>query len=362
MTNSNNTATPGQPAGKLRVVHYVNQFFGSLGGEDQAHIGPQVKEGPTGPGRAIQGLLGDRGRVVATAICGDNYFAENMESAAGEIVRLIRPYQPDMVIAGPAFEAGRYGIACGAVCRAVQEQLQIPAVAGMYEENPGVDLFHKEVYIVSTGNSVRTMNESLNRMVNLALRLAAGQKIGPPLEEGYFPRGIIMNEMTERTGAERAVAMLLDKLQGKPVVSEVMQPKFAPVELAPPVNDLSSATIALVTDGGLVPRGNPDKLESNTSTRFGKYSIRDVQSLRAENYDVNHGGYDGVFIRQDPNRLVPVDVLRDLEKEKVIGKLFDFFYTTAGVSTTVESSKRMGRAIGADLKAQGVSAVILTST
>lgn len=354
--------SPDHPDKILRVVHYVNQFFGGIGGEDQAHVGPQIKEGPVGPGRAIQGLLGGRDQVVATAICGDNYFAENMEKAAADIVRLIRPYRPDVVIAGPAFEAGRYGISCGAVCQEVQKQLHIPAVTGMYEENPGVDLFHKEAYIVISGNSVMSMNESLKKMVNLALKLAAGQRIGRPSEEGYVPRGLIVNELAERTGAERAVDMLLDKLQGRPVVSEVTQPKFAPVELAPAIDDLSSATIALVTDGGLVPRGNPDRIESGGATKFGKYSIRDVRALKPEDYDVNHGGYDGVFIRQDPNRLVPVDVLRELEAERKIGRLFDFYYTTAGVSTTIESSKRMGRAIGLDLKSQGISGVILTST
>ena len=346
----------------FRVVHYVNQFFGGIGGEYQAHVSPQVKEGPFGPGRAVQNILGDRGQVVATVICGDNYFAENTLKATDETVRLINQFQPEIVIAGPAFEAGRYGLACGAVCQAVQNRLHIPAVTGMFEENPGVDLFHKDVYIIRTGNSVRTMNEAITRMVNLALKLVTGQKIGRPMEEGYIPRGFIVNEIADRSGADRVVAMLLDKLQGKPVVSEVTQPRFEQVELGPPLTDLSQATIALVTDGGLVPKGNPDRIESSGATKYGKYSLKGSNSLKAEDYDVNHGGYDGVFIRQDPNRLVPVDALRELEKEKVIGRLFEFFYTTAGVSTTIENSKRMGRAIGEELKAEGVSAVILTST
>ena len=124
----------------FRLVHYVNQYFGGIGGEDQGHVSPQVKEGPFGPGRAVQNILGDRGQVVA--------------KATDETVRLINQFQPEIVIAGPAFEAGRYGLACGAVCQAVQNRLHIPAVIGMFEENPGVDLFHKDVYIIRTGNSV----------------------------------------------------------------------------------------------------------------------------------------------------------------------------------------------------------------
>ena len=33
----------------IRVVHYLNQFFGGMGGEDRASIGPQVKNGPCRP-------------------------------------------------------------------------------------------------------------------------------------------------------------------------------------------------------------------------------------------------------------------------------------------------------------------------
>jgi glycine reductase len=348
--------------GKLRIVHYVNQFFGGQGGEDKAGVGPQVVKGPVGAGRAIQAALGALGEVVATAICGDNYFAENVEKASDEIVELVRPFQPDIVIAGPAFEAGRYGIACGAVCKAVKDKLGVTCVAGMYQENPGVDLYHKEVFIIRTGNTVRTMNEAVDRMVRLALKLASGEKPGKPVEDGYVPRGMIVNEVVDRTGAERVVAMLLDKLEGRPFESEVDQPRYEPVVPAQPIRDISNAVIALVTDGGLYPKGNPDRVEASSATHFGKYSIRGLERLKAEDYEVNHGGYDSVFIRQDPNRLVPLDVMRELEREKAFGRLHDFFYATTGVATTVENSRRMGREIAADLKKAGVAGVILTST
>lgn len=347
---------------KLRVVHYLNQFFGGLGGEDKAHVGPQIVKGATGPGRAIQAALEGRGEIVATAICGDNYFAENLEKAGDEVLELVRPFQPDVVMAGPAFEAGRYGIACGAVCKAVKDKLGITSVTGMYHENPGVDLYHREVFIIRTGNTVRTMNEAVDRMVELALKLASGEKPGKPIEDGYVPRGMIVNEISGSTGAERVVAMLLDKLNGRPFATEVDQPRYEPVVPAPPIADMSSAVIALVTDGGLVPKGNPDGIESGSATRWGRYSVKGLDTLKAENYDVNHGGYDSVFIRQDPNRLVPLDVMRDLEREKVFRVLHDYFYATTGVATTVENARRMGREIAARLKEAGVTGVILTST
>jgi betaine reductase len=346
----------------LRIVHYLNQFFGGIGGEEKAESGPQIHDGPLGPGRAIQAALGDRAQIVATVTCGDNYFAENIEKASGEVITLIRPHRPDLLIAGPAFSAGRYGIACGAVCQAAITKLGISAVTGMHEENPGVDLYRHDVYIVSTESSVKGMKEAVSRMVSLALKLAYKQKIGRPSEEAYLPRGWLTNEISNQTGAERVVSMLLKKLKGQPFETEVPRPVYDRVPPAPGIKDICRARIALVTDGGLVLKGNPDKIESRTATRFGKYSFRGMDSLRREDYEVSHVGYDSVFIREDPNRLVPVDVMRDLERARVIGTLHEVFYTTAGVANVVETMIRIGKQIAAELKAESVSGVILTST
>ena len=49
---------------KLRVVHFLNQFFGQIGSEEKATSGFVVKEGPVGPGLALQKELGDRGRSL----------------------------------------------------------------------------------------------------------------------------------------------------------------------------------------------------------------------------------------------------------------------------------------------------------
>ncbi len=106
----------------LRVVCYVNQFFGQLGGEEKAGVGPHVVDGAVGAARAVQQALGDAGTVVATVICGDNHVAAQAERAVAEIVGLVAAARPDLLVAGPAFLAGRYGVACGALCAAVQVQ------------------------------------------------------------------------------------------------------------------------------------------------------------------------------------------------------------------------------------------------
>lgn len=349
-------------SGPLRVVCFVNQFFGQLGGEEKAGVGPQVTDGAVGAARAVQQALGEAGTVVATVICGDNYTAEQGERAVTELLALVAAARPDLMIAGPAFLAGRYGVACGALCAAVQATLKIPAVTGMQAENPGVDLYRRQVYIVQTGAEATRMLAEVKRLVALGLKLARGEAIGAPAVEGYFARGVTRNVVTGATAADRATAMLLDKLAGRPFASEVPRPAFPSVPAPRLVKALEGATIALVTDGGLVPRGNPDGIEALNATRYGAYSIEGKAGLEAAQYDNPHRGYDTSWVKQDPHRLVPVDVARDLEQSGAIGKLHETVYSTVGVATTLAHSARMGQEIAEKLRAAGVDAVILTST
>jgi glycine reductase complex component B subunit gamma len=346
----------------MRVVCYLNQFFGQLGGEDKAGLGPQVVTGAVGPARAVQQALGDAGTVVATVICGDNYVAEQTERAVAELLELVTAQRPDLVIAGPAFLAGRYGVACGALCAAVQSKLGVPAVTGMHAENPGVDLYRRQVYVVQTGGEANRMLDDAKRIVALGLKLVSGEALGTPAAEGYFARGMTRNAVASRNGAERAVAMLLDKLAGRPFESEVPLPDFPAVPAPRLLKTLEGATIALVTDGGWVPQGNPDGIEALNATRYGAYSIEGKSALDAGQYDNVHRGYDTTYVKKDPHRLVPVDVARELEETGAIGKLHETVYSTVGVATTLAHSARMGKEIAAKLREAGVDAVILTST
>jgi glycine reductase len=226
-------------AEKIRVVHYLNQFFAQFGGEEKADIGPGFKDGPIGPGRALQGALGQEGEVVATCFCGDNYFAEHLEEATEELLRQMASFKPQLLIAGPAFESGRYGVACGAIGHAAQERLNIRAVAGMDAENAGTGLYRKKVYIVDSGSSVMRMAPVIQRMTGLGLKLVKGMPLGRPEEEGYFPRGIKRNAFAAKPPAERAVDMLLAKIRSEPFDSEIATPQFQHVKPAGAIRDLS---------------------------------------------------------------------------------------------------------------------------
>ena len=219
---------------KYKIVHYINQFFAGIGGEEKADYKPELREGNVGPGLALDTALGEDYEVVATIICGDNYFGENLETATDTVLEMVKKYNPDVFVAGPAFNAGRYGVACGTVCKAVEERLGIPSVTAEYEENPGVDMFRKDVIIVKTGNSAADMRKAVKNIASIVKKLATGEEILGPAIEGYHERGIRVNYFAE----ERAIQMMIKKLKGEPFETDLPMPKFDRVDPAEPIKDI----------------------------------------------------------------------------------------------------------------------------
>ncbi len=346
---------------RFRVVHYLNQHFFGIGGEDKASAEPAIKPGAVGPGRPLEQAFGGEAEVVSTITCGDNFFAEHTEEACERLLNLIMEAKPHLLVAGPAFNSGRYGFACGLLCRKVGETLEIPTVTGLASENPGLE-YRRDVYIIPTSSSVSGMSPALQAMARLGLKLLRGERLGPAREEGYFPRGVRKNASFEKRAAERGLDMLLAKIGGQPYETELTLEKFDRVPPASPVKELASTTIALVTTAGLIPNGNPDRLESTLATHYGKYPIGGLDGLDSSDYQGNHGGYMTAHVDADPNRAVPLDALRAMEREGKVKKVFDYLYTLAGCSAYYESAAGMGREIARELKEQGVDAVLLTST
>jgi glycine reductase len=344
----------------LRVLHYVNQFFGGIGGEEHAGRPPELREGSVGPGRLLTGLL-DGGQVAATLICGDNFFQEQPEQAAAALREAIAAVRPDVVLAGPAFQAGRYGIACGEVCRLSQAE-GLPAVTGMHAENPAVPIYSQQVYIVGTGPTPTVMPEALRLMVRLAGKLAAGQELGPAAEEGYLPRGVRKQGERDRPGAVRAVDMLVAKLRGQPFISEIPYQPVDRVSPARPLGALSDATIALLTTGGLVRRGNPDRMPSGNARSFLRIDVSGMPELRAEDFEAYHSGYFNGVASGDPNYILPLRSVRQLEGEGKIGRVHPTIYGLPGVGTPVAAARRLGEQIAQELRQADVGGALLVAT
>src|SRR6266849_3337799 len=121
----------------MRIVHYLNQFFGGQGGEEAANLAPRMQDGAVGLGKLLEQVLGEEAQIVCTIIAGDNYAAENLEALTELVLKEVS---------------------------AAQAELGITVVTGMAVENPGVDLYRQELYIVDSGTSVSAMREVLTTM------------------------------------------------------------------------------------------------------------------------------------------------------------------------------------------------------
>jgi len=347
-------------AEKLRVAHYINQFFGQIGGEEAAGTGVHVETKPIGPGLGLQSALGDRAEIVCTIICGDNYFNENTE-ALEEVMRVIEDCKPDMFFAGPAFNAGRYGVACGAIAAEVKKRLSIPSVTAMFEENPGREIYAPDLFILKSPDNARKMAETVKRMAEFGYKLLDGTLTRDPDEEGFFERGWMVIKKHEEMASKRAVDMLLNKIHGEPFKTEIPMPKNEKVEPPAPLADLKDAVVLIATDGALCPQGNPDGMRVGGSLVYHEYNIDGKDTLTSDEYTCVHGGFDTSYVIEDPNRLVPLDAMRALENEGVT-KFHNAFLSTSGLVTGIAASTKMGRDMAAYVRDHNIAAVILTST
>ena len=138
-------------------------------------------------------------------------------------------------------------------------------------------------------------------------------------------------------------------------------PKSEKTDSPPPLSDLKEARILIATDGALCPKGNPDGVRAGGSTEYFEYSVEGEEKLVKGDYTCVHGGFDTSYVIEDPNRLVPLDAMRAIEKEGVT-RFHNAFLSTSGLITGLAASTKMGREMAAYVRDHNIDAVIMTST
>ena len=350
------------------IVHVVNQFFAGLGGEEKAGMSVGVIENAAGAARGLQSQLGGEAKIACTIYYGDNYFHEHNEDAMKALLDAVRTRNPQVLVAGPAFNSGRYGLSCVEICNAVAAALEIPCVTAMHEDNPAVgtyrDFANPRVYCLPTTETAAGMTDALKAVAKFVERLSRGDKIGPALQEGYIARGIRRLERTDRPGVDRAIDMLLKKIKHEPFVTEVPMEDWDDIAPAPPLAQLKDRKIAVVTTSGVVPWGNPDRFKTYRNTHWQKYNVAELKELEPGKWEAVHGGYNVAYMNKNPHYGVPLDALRTLEAEGVIGpgKLYPAYYVIPGNQGSPAVMRRIGQEIAADLKKNGVEGVLLVAT
>lgn len=345
----------------LKVLHFINQFFAGQGGEEHANTELSVVAGPVGPGRRLEALLGNGAQIVTTLVAGDNWVTENPEIASTAIKDAINAASPDVVIAGPTFNAGRYGLASGAVC-VIAQSLGIPAVTSMFEENPGVLAHRADIVIVPCAEEVKGMEEALGSMARLALKLGSGEELGPAAEDGYFPRDIRREGERYASAATRSGDMLVARLTGKPWTTELRIDIPDVATPAQPIADLSKASIAIMTAGGVVPKGNPKGQARGGSTSWWLYDIGKLSTLAPEDWESIHRGFYVGVTNENPNYAAPLDVMREIEDAGGVRLVHDEMLSVSGVGTHVSDSRRLGKEMAQHLKDNKIDGALLVAT
>lgn len=351
---------------EITVMHYLNQFFAGKGGEDKADVPLGFHHEPLGPGKRLQALLGDLGKNIVTVYCGDNYFSGYTGEVLAQIQQFVSDKKVQIAVAGPAFDAGRYGFACMEVCHFLSTSMNLKCITGMHIENPGL-LGYKQykdrnIFAFPTSPSITGLEDALSRIARCVLKLTADETMGPASEEGYIPRGFRVDGVIGKSGVERATEMLLNKLAGRAFTTELPVESVEEMTIAPPIANLSDSCIALATSCGLVPLGNPDGLRAHRNTQWRKYSIGTLNSMKDSTWDVSHGGYDTAFMHDNPNYGIPLDVCRVLEKQGAFRRLYPSFYATVGCGGGTLAMQDIAGEMADDMKKQGINGVLLVST
>jgi glycine reductase len=157
--------------------------------------------------------------------------------------------------------------------------------------------------------------------------------------------------------------MLIARTTDQPFESEVQVKSYESIAPPPPVENIGDATLALLTSGGLVPRGNPDRLTSGHATDFFRYSIDGLDALSVDDWESVHGGFNTTLLNTvNPNYALPLPRCRELEKQGVFKKLYPYYFATSGTGTAVTEARRMGAEIAEELSAANVKGALLVAT
>ena len=349
-----------------RVAHVVNQFFAGIGGEEKADVAAGTLDALAGPSRGLQRLLEGQAEVAPTIYFGDNHFHEQPEEARAALLREIAAAEADVVVLGPAFNAGRYGLACVEIGHMVAAELERVCVTAMHEDNPAVDAYREyhdaRLFLFPTAETAASMGKALEELARFVLRRLQEEPVGAADDEGYLARGIRFQERSGRTGADRALDMLLDKIEGKPFATEIPMQTWDRVTPAAAVKDVGKAKIALVTTSGVVPWGNPDGFKTFRNTFWRKYPVAELKTMEPGMWEAVHGGYNVANMNANPLYGVPLDALRELQQEGKYEDLYPAYYVVPGNQGSPANMQRMGEEIAAELKANSVDAALLVST
>jgi len=132
----------------------------------------------------------------------------------------------------------------------------------------------------------------------------------------------------------------------------------------PVTKPLNKTTLALVTSAGISLKTDPpfDMERERKEATWGDRSFRSIPvGTKTADINVNHLHITSEFILQDMDVILPLDRMKELEKEGIIGRLAPTAYSFYGFQwESTEFLTTAIKPIAEKMRQEGVEAVILT--
>lgn len=157
----------------------------------------------------------------------------------------------------------------------------------------------------------------------------------------------------------------LDPAMGKDIAERIAaHPLHPPIPWTPVTKRLAASKVALLTTAGVSMKGDrPFDMESERKRpTWGDPSFRRIRSdATAADVEVNHLHIETAFICSDLDVALPLDRLRELVGEGVVGAMADTHYSTMGYqgSSTKVLETETAPAIAAAMKSEEVDLALL---
>ncbi len=342
----------------VKVVHYLNQFFAGLGGEEAAGI---AAGSPRGSGRPRAGararrrrharvrrrlLRRARGRGARRSCCAGSTRSSPDVLVCGPVVRL-RPLRLRLRDARARGSTPRHP-------RRLRDGSGEPGC----RRGRG-----RRLHRPDERERGRACARRCRGWPRSPRRLAAGEELGPPDEEGYLPRGLRRNERARaRRRGCAAIDLLLAKLGGE--TRTEVEASFDHVAAASAGSRSVAGLRSLSSPRpAACHRGIPTACRRSAPPPGSATRSATEATLAAGRYESVHGGFDVTAANADPNRLVPLDVVRDARargphRPAPRHLLHDHRERHA----RRRPPTKFGQEIADELKEAGVEAVVLSGT
>lgn len=173
----------------MKVLMIFDQTQAGLGGKESTDLPLGGKMMAIGSCNMFERQVKDAGgKIVGTLYCGNKTFMDNPDLVSKKFAAMAKKIKPDVVICGPCFNYGEYGIMAAHTAQVINEHTDIPSFAIMSQEcEKAINDYKNKVHILKMPKKGGTgLNQALSNMVTFAKMLVEKQDVSAFVKEhGY---------------------------------------------------------------------------------------------------------------------------------------------------------------------------------